>query len=81
MRFLRVVHLNMWPNIVPSTEESTLQALIEGTEVLTSNMAPENMMHNPDINQPESIPIANLGACFTAAAKVPEIPARVPIDG
>ncbi|MCG8624273.1 MAG: hypothetical protein MJE68_20050 [Proteobacteria bacterium] len=74
MRFLRVVHPRyMWPDIAPSTEESRLQEMIEGTKV-----GPEDMVHNPDINQPESIPIADLGtgAHFTAAAKIPEIPAH-----
>ena len=50
--------------------------MIEGTEVLTSNKAPEDMVHNPDIKQPESIPIADLGACFTTAANIPEVPAH-----
>lgn len=66
-----MVHLNTWPDIAPSTEESRLQALIKGTELLTGNMAPEDMRHNPDIGQPESMPVANLGARFTAAANVP----------
>ena len=75
MSFLRVVHLNTWPDIAPSTEESRLQAMMEGTELLT-DMSPEHMRHNHDISQPESMPAAGLGARFTAAANVPEIPAH-----
>ena len=65
----------MWPDIAPSTEESRLQEMIEGTKV-----APEDMVHNPDIDRPESIPMADLGAHFTAAANVPEIPAHMSTD-
>ena len=72
---MRVVHLNTWPYIAPSTEESRQQAMIEGTQLLT-DMAPEDVRHNPDISQPESTPAADLGARFTAAANVPEIPAH-----
>ena len=42
MNFLRVVHLNTWPDIAPLTEESRLQSMMKGTELLT-DMAPEDM--------------------------------------
>ena len=38
---------HMWPDVAPSTEESRLEAVNEDTEVLTSSMAPEVMVHNP----------------------------------
>ena len=34
------------------------------------------MRHNPDVGQPESVPVADLDARFTAAANIPEIPAH-----
>ena len=40
---------HLWPDIAPSTEESRLQATMEGTELLT-DMAPEDVRYNPDIS-------------------------------
>ena len=66
------IRSHIWPDIAPTTEESRLQAMTEGTKSLTE-MAPEDIRSNPDVNQSAS---SDLGARFTAVASIPEIPAH-----